>query len=130
MANAATAVEGAREKWHRMGMLIHEMLTACLWVFLGRHSGLSWDIRRPDGLLGINQSAPAMLGELFCDPTKSSTFHVGPALGVFEALVLHLCPRLQLRLLLQSSAVSLFVHSFVRSFLPPAHFTPGCITAA
>jgi len=92
--------QGSEGKRHGRGMLIHEELTACLWVFLGRHRGLGWDMRRPVRLLGVCQSAPAMLGELSCVPTKSSTFPAGPALDVLEASVMHLCPRLQLWLLL------------------------------
>lgn len=109
-AIAATAVEGVREKWHRMGMLIHEMLTACLWVFLGRHSGLSWDIRRLDGLLGVNQSAPAMLGELSCDLPRAAsskrwycTCAPGCSFGFSSVPQPYLCS---------------FVHLFIRSLLP------------
>lgn len=109
-AIAATAVEGVREKWHRMGMLIHEMLTACLWVFLGRHSGLSWDIRGLDGLLGVNQSAPAMLGELSCDLPRAAsskrwycTCAPGCSFGFSSVPQPYLCS---------------FVHLFIRSLLP------------
>lgn len=97
--------QGSEGRHHERGMLIHEELTACLWVFLGRHSGLRWDTR-PVGLLGVYQSAPTMLGKLSriptLVPTKSGTFPAGPALGILKVLVMHLCPRLQLWLLLWS----------------------------
>lgn len=119
--------QGSAGKPPRRGMLIPEELTACLRVFLGRHSGLGWDMRRPAGRLGVYQSAPAVLGELSCVPTlvptKSSTFLAGPALGILEVPVMLRCPWLQLWLLLWSQ-VCLFASfhqptSRLAAFLPP-----------
>lgn len=44
--------EGSEGKHYVREMLSHKELSACLWVFLGRHSGLCWGMRNQLGFLG------------------------------------------------------------------------------
>lgn len=69
--------QGSEGKHYVRGMQSHKF-SASLWVFLGRHSGLGWGMRRPAELPGAYHCVPPMLGELSrvltlaC--TKSRTF--------------------------------------------------------
>lgn len=69
--------QGNEGKHFVRGMLSHKF-SACLWVFLSRHSGLGWGMRRPAELPGAYHCAPTRLGELSrvltLARTKSSTF--------------------------------------------------------